>query len=312
MNSIKPICLSSKHKHILYSAYLSAKQELNSLELLHSSKVKPLSRDKIKSNILDNDSKTTSSPKEASFTQLPTIPKSSIPSPPLPNSKAKSLRPSTTQARSSNPPLPNSHIPKPEPIPALSHAPISRSLSRLESRLSRARSFQAAQEESEQASARDSLERLQHKLAQSSINQQKYLQSKRNSLIKLNKFSQIKSAKQSQDLNESGEKNLIEKILIRRKSAEIRKSLIAKEINDKIRERKIREQEGKEKNLKRIYEVKRNQELVNEVKEKNEKILRCRGKSRERLKSYAGFIAKKERFNAEKVKANIEDLKKRE
>lgn len=105
---------------------------------------------------------------------------------------------------------------------------------------------------------------------------------------------------------------MIEKILIRRKSAEIRKSLIAKEINDKIRERKIREQEGKEKNLKRIYEVKRNQELVNEVKEKNEKILRCRGKSRERLKSYAGFIAKKERFNAEKVKANIEDLKKRE
>ena len=312
MNSVKPICLSSKHKHILYSAYLSAKKELGSLELLHSSKVQPLSREKLKSNILDNDSKTTSSPKEPSFPQLPTIPKSSIPSSSPPYSKAKALRPATTQARASQPRLREAHTSKPEQVPNLSQGPISRSLSRLDSRLSRARSFQAAQEESEQASARDSLERLQHKLAQSSINHQKYLQSKRNSLIKLNKFSQISSAKQSQDLSESGEKNLIEKIWIRRKSAEIRKSLIAKEINDKIRERKQNEQQGKEKTLKKLYEVKRNQELTQEVKEKNEKIFRCRGKNRERLKSYAGFIAEKERVKAERVRSNFEDLKEKE
>jgi hypothetical protein len=303
----KKISLISKHKFLLFTAYQAAKQELISLKDHKSVQNSPKTEKKSlnsnekppKSANLSNRSTTSLSPNKQNTSMIPvqTIPKLN------PTKKIQIHKKLNEKIRSS------SNISNEKAfLPIQKFRYKSRSLSLIESRLSRVKDFKLAKEELEEAESRENLEKITEKIKKTAEKHRKMLESKRNSVLK-NRKSIIFNEKTSNSYD-LDEKQLIFGIIKRRESAEIRKKSVLEEFKEKIRNRQEKCEELKEKVGKKLREYEKIRRFKEKEVEKNiEKIENCRSKSRERLKSISEILGMKGKSKEMKVLRNTQELK---
>ena len=181
----------------------------------------------------------------------------------------------------------------------------SHSLSTLNIRLSRVKSFQIAKEELETTHLKDQLEKINKKLENSVIKYQEHLKSRKNSALRTRKISQnLGFAKEDSQIS------LLEKVIKKRTASQSRKNVIIQELRNKVMKKQEKQKILNGKITEKIKGFKVNaKEKYLEIEKNLEKIDEIRSSRISLLQSYSKRLNSKNKLKTLSVLKNNQELK---
>lgn len=184
----------------------------------------------------------------------------------------------------------------------------SHSLSTLNVRLSRVKSFQLAKEELETTLSKNQLTKVNKKLENSEIKNKEFLESRTNSALRTRKIS--KYSEKSSFMKDDAQISMLEKVIIKRSASQIRKSVIIQDLRAKIMKKHEKQKILNKKITEKMEEFKYNAiEKTLKVEKNLEKIDEVRKSHRSLLQSYSNHLNSKHKLKELIVLKNNQALK---